>query len=97
MKLVREYNRNLSKEVIKKRMLNSAMTYALYIKGINNDDVVYDCAAALIRLNDNDIEQMKRYKSKKKKLLNQEDLLGIIPDEREKMWYLDDKEGEIYE
>ena len=97
MKLVREYNRNLSKEVIKKRMLNSAMTYALYVKGINNDDVIDDCAAALIRLNDNDIEQMKRYKSKKKKLLNQEDLQGIIPDEREKMWYLVDQEGEIYE
>lgn len=97
LKLVREYNRNLSKEVIKKRMLNSAMTYSLYMKGINDDDVVNDCADALIRLNDNDIEQMKRYKAKKKKLLNQEDLAGIIPDEREQKWCLIDQEGVIYE
>lgn len=97
LKLVREYNRNLNKEVVKKRMLSAAITFSLYAKGINNDDVVDDCAAALIRLNDNDIESMKRYKKKKKKLLNSEDLIDMIDDDREFMWYLINQEGVLYE
>ena len=96
IKLVRSYNRNLSKEVVKKRMLNAAITYTLYTKGINKDDVIDDCAAALLRLNDNDIEMMKRYKKKKTKLLNAEDLVGLIDDERVLMWHLIDKDGVLY-
>ncbi len=70
IKLVREYSRRLNKSVVKKRMLNGCVTYGLYERGINDDSVFKDCAAALLRLNDNDIFNMKQYKEKKKRLLN---------------------------
>lgn len=97
LKMVRQYNRNLNKEVIKKRMLNSAITYSLYVKGINNDNVIDDCAAALIRLNDNDIQNMKRFKTKKIKTLNNEELVNMIDDERTNFFRLIDEDGVIYE
>lgn len=96
LKLIRVYNRNLSKEVVKRKMLNSAITYSLYVKGINEDSVIDDCAAALIKLNDNDIFNMKRYKDKKKKLLNNVDLAEVIEDNRQS-YIIMSEDGEIIE
>lgn len=94
LKLKRKYSRNLNKEIVKRKMLNSAITYSIYSKGINDDDVITDCAAALLRLNDNDIENMRKYKEKKKKLLNNEDLSGMINDNRQSFVIINE-DGEI--
>lgn len=65
IKLQRDYTRNLNKEIVKKRMINSAITYSIYDKGINQDDVLQDAADILLMLNDNDIYQLKKHKEKK--------------------------------
>lgn len=69
IKLIREYSRNLNKDVVKHRMLHSCVTFGFYERGINDDSVFKDCAAALLRLNDNDIHNMMQYKVKKKQQL----------------------------
>lgn len=80
LKLIREYNRHLCKEVVKKRMLNSAITYGFYTRGMNEDDVLLDCTEALLRLNDNDIHNMKVSKIKKSRQFNATELSGMIED-----------------
>ena len=76
LKLVRTYSRRLNAELVKTRALNSIVTYNLYQKGINDDEIMQDVVDALCTLNDNDIEKALRYKTKKAQQLNAEELPG---------------------
>ncbi len=80
LKLIREYHRNLCKDVVKRKMLNSVLTYGFYTRGINEDDVLIDCTEALLRLNDNDIHHMKVSKIKKSRQFNADELSGMVED-----------------
>ena len=97
LKLTRIYTRNLNKELVKHRMLHGAVTYSLYVNGLNDNDVIHDCAAALLRLNDNDIHNMKQYKEKKKRLLNRADFSSVIEDNRPSYIVVSESDGEMYE
>lgn len=78
LELVRKYNRKLNVEAMRKRVINSAVMLGFYQRGINTDDPLQDAAEALLRMNDNDIENARRYKSKKSRLLNEDELAGIM-------------------
>lgn len=92
----RIYNKKLNAEVMKRRVLNSAVVYGIYKKGINSDDVLQDCADALMRLNDNDIERMKAYKIKKSKKFNECELSGLIDEpSSETAYYVVNEDGEV--
>lgn len=95
VKLTRDYSRNLDKEVIKKRMCNAVVTLSLYSKGINEDDVTSDIIQSMVRLNDNDLEQMRRYKFKKSKLLNNYDFTDMIDSVSVDASLVDTKTGEL--
>lgn len=98
IKLVREYSRNLNKEVVKSRFLHGCITYGLYERGINDDSVYKDVAAAILRLNDNDIHNMIQYKEKKKQLLNKKlydtDITGEVDHE---FRFIDLSSGEAFD
>ena len=64
VKLVRNYNRKLSVESMKKRVIGSAVTLGIYMRGINEDSPLQDCFEALLRMNDNDIMEAQRYTEK---------------------------------
>ena len=96
LKLYRDYTRNLCKDVIKKRMLNSVITYGFYTRGINDDDVVFDCTEALLRLNDNDINNMKKSKQKKARQYNADELSGMLEDNKLKKYHIVDSNGKSY-
>ena len=63
--LVRVYTRKLNSEVVKARAVKAAVTYGIYIKGINSADPLQDCIEALCMMNDNDIQDALRFKNKK--------------------------------
>lgn len=69
VKLIREYQKNLSADLLKKRIVNSVSTYSLYL---NNDvaaDVYSDTLDFIATLNENDLQRANDYKLKKKLLL----------------------------
>lgn len=78
VKLVRNYSRNLNADLLKKRALNSAVTYGLYTRGINEDDVTQDFVEVLCKLNDNDIHDAYTFKKKKSLQLNEDELQGTF-------------------
>jgi len=85
LKLIRDYTRNINKEIVKKKMMSSAVTYSLYTKGINEDEVINDVADVLLRLNDNDIYEMRKIKDKRVKQFNNillKDSLSNLPEKR---------------
>lgn len=96
LKLVREYNRKLCKELVKKRMLNSTITYGFYTRGLNDDDPIVDCAEAILKLNDNDIKMMKQSKTKKARQFNEDELSGMIEDATEEEYQIVGKDGTVY-
>lgn len=96
LKLYRQYNKNLCKDIVKKRLLNSVITYGFYTRGINNDNVIFDCTEALLRLNDNDIQQMKKSKIKKSRQYNAVELSGMI-EENNLSYKIVDSEGITYD
>lgn len=65
LKLRREYNRRMNGERVKEQMINKAVTYGIYLKGINDDGIEDDCMLPIMMLNDNDIMRAKRYKRKR--------------------------------
>ena len=73
-RLVRNYNRKLSVDSMKKRVINSAVTLGIYTRGINHDNPLQDACEALLRMNDNDIYNAVMYKSKKLRQYNPEEL-----------------------
>ncbi len=80
VRLVRSYNRRLSVESMRKRVINSAVTLGFYLRGINEDSPMQDCFEALLKMNDNDIAEARRYKNKKLRQLNREELAGVFED-----------------
>lgn len=74
VKLIRQYCRNLNSEIMKKRVINAAVTLGIYTRGINQDSIVQDCVEALCQLNDNDIHDAFRFKQKKARQFNASEL-----------------------
>ena len=72
--LVRVYTRKLNSEVVKARAVKAAVTYGIYIKGINSADPLQDCIEALCMMNDNDIQDALRFKNKKIRQFNENEL-----------------------
>lgn len=74
IRLIRNYCRNLNSQLVKKRAINAAVTYGIYTRGINEDTVIQDCVETLCQLNDNDIHDAYRYKAKKVRQFNEDEL-----------------------
>ena len=98
VKLVRNYNRKLSVESMKKRVVNSAVTLGIYMRGINQDSPLQDCFEALLRMNDNDIYAAQRYKTKKLRQFNPEELAEVFEsNELHRFRLLDEDSGTLYD
>lgn len=96
--LTRDYHRQLNKEQMKKTVLNKVVTFGIYSKGLNNDNPLKDCMDALLRVNDNDIQDAIRYKQKKSNQFNEDELAAVCDDVVEHDFALIDKaSGEIYD
>ena len=80
VRLVRSYNRKLNADSMRKRVINSAVMLGFYLRGINEDSPFQDCFEALLKMNDNDIEEARRYKGKKIRQLNEDELAGVFED-----------------
>lgn len=80
LQLVRNYNRKMNVDTMRKRVINAAVTLGFYLRGINEDSPIQDCAEALLRMNDNDIQEAMRYKNKKRQQLNVDELADVFED-----------------
>ena len=80
LRLIRQYCRNLNSEIMKKRVINAAVTLGIYTRGINQDSIVQDCVEALCQLNDNDIHDAFRFKQKKARQFNASELAETYVD-----------------
>jgi hypothetical protein len=70
VKLIREYQKNLSALLMKKRITNSMGTYNLYIHGDDvRNNTYHDCTDYMSTLNETDIEKAIEYKRKKLPLI----------------------------
>ena len=97
-RLVRQYNRKLNVDSMKRRVIDSAVTLGLYTRGINEDSPLQDCFEALLKLNDNDIQRARNYKSKKLRQLNQEELAEVYEsNELHRFRLLDEETGVLYD
>lgn len=76
--LVRTYTRKLNSEVVKSRAVKAAITYGIYVRGINADDPLTDCIEALCMLNDNDLHDAYNYKIKKARQFNANELTDTM-------------------
>lgn len=76
--LVRTYTRKLNSEVVKSRAIKAAVTFGIYSKGINEENPLQDCIEALCMLNDNDMEDALRFKKKKIRQFNQDELADTM-------------------
>lgn len=97
-RLVRNYNRKLNVDSMKKRVLGSAVTLGIYTRGINNDSPFQDACEALLRMNDNDIRNAVTYKAKKLKQFNPDELSEVFEsDDLHGYMLLDERTGEVFE
>lgn len=76
--LIRTYTRKLNSEVVKSRAVKAAVTYGIYVRGINNDNPLQDCIEALCMMNDNDIQDAVRFKTKKLRQFNADELTDTM-------------------
>ena len=95
---IRQYNRNLSADVMKRQLINKAVMLSFYNKGINEDSPARDAMEAVLTLNDNDVKQAMRYKQKKSRQLSSNELSGLrnnysLP----KVAIINSESGEIYD
>ena len=99
-KLQRIYNRRLNAERMKQTVIHKAVTLGMYLKGKNEDSPVSDVMLSLLRLNDNDIHEAKKYKVRKAKQLPRELLETALPPEEMHRMYnfqiIDGNTGEFY-
>ncbi len=96
-RLVRNYNRKLNIDAMKKRVLCSAITLGIYSRGLNEDSPIQDAYEALLKMNDNDIYNAMLYKSKKLRQFNPEELSGVYEGgDLHRFRLLDEDTGEIY-
>ncbi len=68
-KLIREYQKDLDIESVKKRVLNSLSTLSVYMKNENDDTLSTDIIDFMSYLNESDIQKSIDYKKKKSALL----------------------------
>lgn len=98
VKLIRNYNRKLNTESMKKRIINSAISLGFYTRGINEDSPLQDAFEALMKFNDNDIKHAENYKKKKRLQLNRQELADVFEsDELHRFQLLDKESGELYD
>ncbi len=90
------YERNLNFEAAKKRVVSAAMLMSIYMNGKNDNDPLQDCADALLIMNDNDMDDARKYKCKKSKSLKDDDLKKIKYDDKRKKYYIFDEDGVIH-
>jgi hypothetical protein len=70
VKLLREYQKTLSAEILKKRITNQIATYSLYLHGEDVRNNMYmDAADYISSLSENDLEKAVEYKRKKMPLI----------------------------
>lgn len=93
--LIRVYNRRLNQEAMKRTLINKAVVYGFYRKGVNDDSVMDDCMGALLQVNDNDIVNALRYKKKKSLKFNQDEFQGEVKDNASYKFVLVDKDSGI--
>lgn len=68
-KLIREYQKDLCIDSLKKRVLNSLSTLSVYMKNENEDTLTSDVIDFMSYLNESDIQKSIEYKKKKSALL----------------------------
>ncbi len=95
IKLTREYANRLNKEKVKERALTSVVTYQLYDKGVNDETIANDAIDFILSLNDNDMYKMRKYKLKKIRQLNSDQLDGLSRNYDTHFALLDKSTGEI--
>lgn len=96
--LIREYHRHLNKDLMKRGLINKAVVYGFYLKGINGDSIMKDCMDALLKMNDNDLKAAMRYKQKKSRQFNSDELAGTMESAVSHDFVLVDRlTGSIYE
>lgn len=97
IKLIRKYNRNLNKDAVKKRFINAAVTYGLYSRGENNDSPIQDAFEAMLKMNDNDLQNARKFKTKKLRQLNREELAEVFESkDLHRFSILDEVTGDLY-
>ena len=95
---VRQYNRQLSVDVMKRQFINKAVMLSFYNKGINRESPASDAFDAVMNLNDNDIKMAMRYKQKKSSQLSGEELAGILNTYSSHDYtVVDNSTGELYD
>ena len=83
---------------MKKRVIGSAVTLGIYMRGINEDSPLQDCFEALLRMNDNDIMEAQRYKQKKLRQFNEDELAEVfVSSEKHRFRLLDESDGTLYD
>jgi len=93
--LIRKYQKSLSVDILRKRIINMMGTHSLYVRGENDSDTFSDCADFLSLLNENDIERAIDYKQKKMTLLA--DRLGDVQGSFQRTVNIVDQEtGQIF-
>ena len=85
---------------MKQTIIRKAVTYGMYLKGKNEDSPVNDVMLSVLRLNDNDIHDAKKYKERKAKQLSRQLLESSLPKEELQRQYdftiIDGNTGEFY-
>jgi hypothetical protein len=94
---IRQYNRKLSADVMKRQIINKTVMLGFYNKGINRDSPACDAMDAVLTMNDNDIKKAMRYKQKKSRQLSGKELSGLQTDfSSVKYTLVKNDTGEIY-
>lgn len=96
--LVRTYARKLNSEVVKQRAFKAAVTYGIYTRGVNNDRPLDDWMEFLCMLNDNDMEDALRFKKKKIRQFNPDELadsMKNVSDRPNNLMIIDQETGDI--
>ena len=97
-KLIRNYNRKLSAEAVKKRFINAAVTFGLYTRGENSSSPIQDAFEAMLRMNDNDVQNARKYKEKKLRQLNPDELAEVFSGCVEHpIQFIDPETGTLYD
>ena len=80
LSFIRQYNRRISVDVMKRQLINKAVMLSFYNKGINQDSPAQDVMDSIMVLNDNDIKRATSYKTKKSRQLSANELSGLLDD-----------------
>lgn len=96
--LIRIYSRKLNSEVVKSRAIKAAVTFGIYTRGINNDNPMQDALEALCMMNDNDIQDAIRFKKRKIRQFNSDELADVMENNQSpsNIIIINNATGEIY-